>query len=84
MRFRGIRKFSGATQKMLQVPDIDKNMVFVSFIHRPSLQNEAKKIIIGLKQLFYEEGLKEMGLFSLEKKAAGRPHCGLPVLKGSL
>ena len=33
--------------------------------------------------LSYEERLTKLGLFSLEK-ALGRPHCGLPVLAGSL
>jgi len=32
---------------------------------------------------YSEERLRELGLFSLEK-ALGRPHCGLPVLEGSV
>lgn len=36
----------------------------------------------GLEHLSYEEGLREMGSFSL--KALGNPHCSPPVLEGSI
>jgi len=35
-----------------------------------------------LEHLSYEDRLRELGWFSLEKTAARRPYCGLSVLKG--
>lgn len=42
-------------------------------------------MIRGLEHLSSEERLRGLGLIQLgEEKALGRPHCGLPLLEGSL
>mgnify|MGYP001856955373 CR=1 FL=1 len=46
------------------------------------LWKRAMNMISGLKSLSYEERLREIDLFSLEK-SPGRPQCSLPVLNGS-
>lgn len=40
-------------------------------------------MIKGLEHLSYEDRMKKLGLFNLEKRALGRPLCILAVLEGN-
>jgi len=59
-------------------PQHRKNVELLEWV-----QWKATKVIRGLVHLYYEERVRELGLFSLEKDP-WKHHCALSIFKGSL
>ena len=47
------------------------------------IQRKAMEMVRGLKHLSYEEGLKDLDLYSPEK-TSGRPHCRVAICERDL